>query len=284
MAIAIKNDMVDEISNNDLHEIVLLIRTNYGYDLSGYSEASLKRRFVRAMNQANIGIYDLKYNITNDRAFFFWLLGALTVNVTEMFRDPSFYKAMKTKVLPVLSTYPVIKIWHAGCSSGEEAYSMAILLHEAGLLERARIYATDVNMNNIEKAAAGILPLSQMKEYTSNYLRSGGEAEFSDYYTARYDHALISKDIRKHILFSQHNLVTDHVFNEFQLVVCRNVLIYFKAQLQDHVIDLFHKSLAPLGFLALGIKESMLFTSKRQAFEDVDQQQKIYRLRPDGTH
>ena len=284
MAIAIGNEMVDEISNSDLQEIVLLIRTNYGYDLSGYSEASLKRRFLRAMNQADISMYDLKYNITNDRSFFFWLLAALTVNVTEMFRDPSFYKAMKTQVLPVLSTYPVIKIWHAGCSTGEEAFSMAIMLYEAGLLDRARIYATDVNMNNIEKAASGIIPLAQMKDYTSNYLRSGGEAEFSNYYTARYDHAIISKDIRRHILFSQHNLVTDHVFNEFQLVCCRNVLIYFKAQLQNHVIDLFYKSLAPLGFLVLGIKESMLFTDKRDSFEDVNQQQKIYRLRPDGTH
>jgi chemotaxis protein methyltransferase CheR len=272
-------DMIEDIETEDLNEIVRLIKAQYGYDFGGYSEASLKRRFAKFANHARVSVYDLKYNITNDKTFFFWLLESLTVNVTEMFRDPSFYKAMKAKVLPVLSTYPVIKIWHAGCSTGEEAFSMAILLKEAGLLDRSKIYATDINMANIEKAASGILPLTQMKEYTTNYQRAGGEVSFSEYYTALYDHAIISSDIRKHILFSQHNLVTDYVFNEFQLICCRNVLIYFNRELQNHVLDLFRNSLAPLGYLALGLKESMIFSGCRSKFEDADGQHKIYRLR-----
>jgi chemotaxis protein methyltransferase CheR len=196
-----------------------------------------------------------------------------------MFRDPAFYKQLRTSVMPALSTYPFIKIWHAGCASGEEAFSMAILLHEAGLLNRTKIYATDMNMANIEKAATGIIPLSLMKDYTANYQRSGGAEDFSNYYTARYDNAIIRKDLRDSILFSQHNLVTDYVFNEFQLVCCRNVLIYFDKHLQNHVLNLFHQSLAPLGYLALGIKETLLFTDCSNKFEEISSRNKIFRLK-----
>jgi chemotaxis protein methyltransferase CheR len=271
--------MNEEISTEELQEIVTLIKSRYGYDFSGYSEASLKRRFAKFLHQASVSFFELKFNIINDSSFFSWLLESLTVNVTEMFRDPSYYKALRTAVFPVLSTYPLIKIWVAGCSSGEEAFSLAIMLYEAGLLKRAKIYATDMNRANIETASSGILPLASMKEYTSNYLKSGGQADFSNYYTARYDHAIINKELRNSILFSQHNLVTDYVFNEFQLVCCRNVLIYFNRELQDHVLKLFYNSLSPLGFLALGIKESMLFTECRNKFEEVNTQNKIYRLK-----
>jgi chemotaxis protein methyltransferase CheR len=272
--------MESELSNEELKEIVLLIKTRYGYDFSGYSEASFKRRVLRFCQVAKVSVFDLKYNIVNEKSFFFWLLESLTVNVTEMFRDPLFYKQLKEKVLPVLSTYPIIKIWHAGCSSGEEPYSMAIMLHEAGLLDRTRIYATDMNMANIEKAIEGIIPLNRMKDYTANYISAGGRADFSDYYSARYDNALISKELRKNILFSQHNLVTDYVFNEFQLICCRNVLIYFNRPLQNHVINLFYQSLSPLGYLALGTRETMAFTDCAGKFDVVDTSNKIFRLKP----
>jgi chemotaxis protein methyltransferase CheR len=268
-----------EITNEELSEIVNLVKAQYGYDFTGYSEASLKRRLARFAGLAKVTLFELKFHLTNDKSFFLWLLQSLTVNVTEMFRDPEFYKKIREEVIPVLSTYPFIKIWHAGCATGEEAFSMAILLQEAGLLERSKIYATDMNMANIEKAAAGILPMVDMKDYTTNYQRSGGIADFSNYYTARYDHAIISKELRTRILFSQHNLVTDYAFNEFQLICCRNVLIYFNKSLQNHVINLFYQSLSSLGFLALGLKESLLFADCKDKFEEFNAKNKIYRLK-----
>jgi len=269
--------MTSEITNEQLTEITEVIREAYGYDFRGYAVASLKRRILRFAGISGVSVQDLKYHIVNDRSFFFWMLGSLTVNVTEMFRDPAFYVDLKAHVLPALATYPFIKIWHAGCSTGEEAFSMAVILHEAGILDRCKIYATDMNMANIEQATTGILPLARMKEYTANYLRAGGTQDFSSYYTARYDHAIISKDIRRNILFSQHNLVTDYVFNEFQLICCRNVLIYFNKKLQNHVINLFYSSLSPLGYLALGTKESLIFTDLVDSFEVVSAKNRIFR-------
>ncbi len=244
----------------------------------GYSRASLIRRFLRCMEEARLkNAEELKTYIISDKKNFDWLLQTITVNVTEMFRDPQFYKAIREKVLERLASYPSIKIWHAGCASGEEVFSMAILLHEAGLLQRTRIYATDINPANIEKAKTGIIPLTLMKEYTTNYLQSGGKGDFSDYYTARYKGALISPELRTNIVFAQHNLVTDAAFNEFQLIFCRNVMIYFDKQLQDRVIKLFYESLAPLSYLALGIKESLLFTEIKNQFEVIDLKNKIFR-------
>lgn len=266
-----------EVTNEQLDEIIEVIREGYGYDFRGYSVASLKRRVTRFAHIANVSVFDLKYHLTNDKSFFFWMLEQLTVNVTEMFRDPAFYAEMREMVLPTLATYPIIKIWHAGCSTGEEVYSMAIMLHEAGILQRCKIYATDMNMANIEKAASGIMPASRLKEYTANYIRAGGTSDFSSYYTARYDNAIISADLRSNILFSQHNLVTDYVFNEFQLICCRNVLIYFNKKLQNHVIGLFYNSLSPLGHLALGTKESLLFSDFTDSFEVISSRNKIFR-------
>lgn len=267
-----------DISAADLAEIVSLIKNNYGYDFGNYAKASLNRRIMRFMDTARIkNLYDLKYHLTNDKDTFSWFLQTVTVNVTEMFRDPVFYKALREKVLPKLASYPIIKIWHAGCSTGEEVFSMCILLHEAGLLDRARIYATDLNPANIEKAKTGIIPVRYMKDYTANYIQSGGTSDFSMYYTARYENAIIAKDLRRNVVFSQHNLVSDQVFNEFQLICCRNVLIYFNKDLQNRIFQLFYDSLTPMGYMAIGMKESLLFTEMRHKFETVQSATKIYR-------
>lgn len=268
----------NEINNEALHELLTILHNTYGYNFSDYSRASLMRRVKRFMQEAKVkSFYDLKYYLTNDKSVFEYFLQSLTVNVTEMFRDPEFYRAIREKVIPVLASYPIIKIWHAGCSSGEEVFSMAILLHEAGLLKRSKIYATDINPMNIEKAKKGILPLGVIKDYVGSYVKAGGQHDFATYYTARYDNAIISKELRENIVFSQHNLVTDQVFNEFQLICCRNVMIYFNKNLQNRVIHLFYESLSNFGYLALGIKESLLFTDIRNKFEEVSRHEKIFR-------
>ena len=266
------------VNPKQVDEILQLILHRYGYDFTGYARASMMRRVNRfALELGSATAYDLRYSLLNNEEVFRRFLEQVTVNVTELFRDPLYYKTLREKVLPVLASYPIIKIWHAGCSSGEEVYSHCILLHEAGLLNRTRIYATDINPANLEKAKAGIVPLRAMKDYTANYQQSGGLEEFSDYYTAMYDNAIIKDHIRSQVIFSQHNLVSDNVFNEFQLVVCRNVMIYFNRQLQDRALGLFHESLAPLGFLALGMKESLQFSSVQDKFEPIEEAAKIYR-------
>ena len=266
------------VAPEELNALLTVMNARYGYDFAGYAEASMIRRVQRCASLAgDLSIKDLANRISEDPEFFRWFIQTFTVNVTEMFRDPVFYLKIREKVLPVLATYPTIKIWHAGCATGEEVYSMAILLHEAGLLNRTRIYATDINPVNLEKAQAGVLPISTIKEYTQNYRRAGGTSDFSEYYTARYDKAIIRKDLRESVVFSQHNLVTDGVFNEFQLILCRNVLIYFKRDLQNKVIRLLYESLGPLGFLALGTKESLMFSEMRGHFDVVNGSQKIFR-------
>jgi len=193
-----------------------------------------------------------------------------------MFRDPSFYKSLREKVLKRLATYPVVKIWLAGCATGEEAYSVAILLKEEGLLERSIIYATDINQKSLQIAKQGVYSLEGMKTYTSNYLNAGGKNSFSEYYKAKYGSALFEKSLSQNILFSPHNLATDKSFNEFQLIICRNVLMYFNQHLQDKVVDLFYESLCPFGFLGLGDKESLLFSGQKEKFEEIDRKEKIY--------
>ncbi|RYE16405.1 MAG: protein-glutamate O-methyltransferase CheR [Sphingobacteriales bacterium] len=267
-----------QLNDTTLEEILHVIKSQYGYDFNDYAHASIMRRVQRCMEMSKTkNVFDLKFRLTNEPDFFNWFLESVTVNVTEMFRDPEFYKDIRTKVIPKLASYPFIKIWHAGCATGEEVYSMAILLKEEGLLERTRIYATDLNPANLEKARKGIIPMSYMKNYTQNYLLSGGKSDFSEYYTARYGNSLIRKDLLTNILFSQHNLVTDQVFNEFQLVICRNVLIYFNKKLQDRVLRLFYDSMSPLGYLSLGIKESLLFSPLRDNFQTISANNKIFR-------
>lgn len=267
-----------EITNAELDEILNIIMQHYGYDFTEYSVASIKRRIGRFMEIAALkNIFELKYQLINNKDYFSLFLQNITVNVTEMFRDPEFYKELKEKVLPVLSSYPIIKIWHAGCATGEEVYSMCILLDEEGLLGRSHIYATDINPSNLNKATQGIIPLNLMKAYTQNYQLAGGKKDFSTYYTARYDNAIIDKRLIKKIIFSRHNLVNESSFNEFQLILCRNVLIYFNKDLQGKTFRLFYESLAPKGFLAIGIKESLLFSGIKDKFEHVSPKTKIFK-------
>ena len=267
-----------EISNAELEEILNMIMQYYGYDFRDYSAASVKRRLSRFMEVfAMQSVFDLKYSLINNKEYFGPLLQYITVNVTEMFRDPEFYQMLREQVLPMLSAYPSFKIWHAGCSTGEEVFSMCILLEEEGLLNRARIYATDIDPSNLEKARKGIITLPLMKQYTQNYHASGGKRDFSNYYTARYERAIIDRRLTEHIVFSRHNLASESSFNEFHLIICRNVLIYFNKDLQKRVFKLFFDSLIPKGFLAIGIKESLLFSGLKEQFDTIDIKTKIYK-------
>ena len=262
-------------------EIELLLEgifRHYGYDFRAYAYASLRRRiWKRIRNERLETVSALQDRVLHDPAALERLLMDLSVNVTAMFRDPTFYAAFRTQVVPLLRTYPFIRIWHAGCSTGEEVYSMAILLEEEGLYERSRIYATDINEVVLGTARAGIFPLDKMQEYTANYLRAGGKRSFSEYYTAAYDGALFAPGLTRNVVFAQHNLVTDRSFSEFNVILCRNVMIYFDRSLQDRVHQLFYESLPMYGILALGSKESLRFSSLEDRYEELDSREKIYR-------
>jgi len=250
----------------------------YAYDFRNYSKAHIKRRILHRMSTSSFkSISEMQHTLLNEETFFEQILKDFSINVTEMFRDPSFYKKFREEVIPILKTYPYIKIWHAGCSTGEEVYSMAIILKEEGLYERSQIYATDFNQVVIKKAKDGIYPINKIKEYTYNYQKSGGLNSFSDYYTAKYDSVILNPDLKQNIVFADHNLVSDKVFAEVHLVVCRNVLIYFNKQLQDNVFRLFKESLIPGGYLCLGSKESLRFSDSFQHFETIDDSEKIYK-------
>ncbi|HZE85405.1 MAG TPA: protein-glutamate O-methyltransferase CheR [Puia sp.] len=261
----------------ELKELLECIRFAYGYDFTEYAEASVKRRIDHFMSSNKIvSLGALGKALLREDAFFEQFILEITVNVTEMFRDPDFYKSLRENVIARLATYPFIKVWIAGSSTGEEIYSIAILLKEEGLLERSVIYATDINQKALQTAKEGVYSLGNMKNYTTNYLKAGGKNSFSDYYTAKYDSVLLDRSLKQNIVFAAHNLAADKSFNEFQLVLCRNVLIYFNQQLQNKVINLLYESLCPFGFLALGNKESLLFTDKRNMFEDVDKKERIF--------
>lgn len=263
--------------NGEFKRFLDSIRLEYGYDFTDYAEASVRRRVDAFMSKRKINALDtLGKTLFRDEKFFEEFIQELSVTVTEMFRDPLFYKSLREKVMKRLATYPLIKIWIAGCATGEEVYSIAILLEEEGLLSRSIIYATDINQNSIQVAKNGIYPVEQMKSYTANYQKSGGTRPFSEYYKAKYGSVMFNKSLKENIVFSPHNLAVDKSFNEFQMVICRNVLIYFNQQLQNKVINLFYESLVMFGFLGLGNKESLLFTDRKQCFEDIDQKEKIY--------
>lgn len=267
-----------EIGHDDLEQVLNLVNRLYGFDFSHYARASLVRRLQKLMfDQKLETTTSLCRRLETEPQMFDRLMEVFTVNVTEMFRDPVFFTVLREKILPTLASYPTINIWHAGCATGEEVYSICILLQEAGLLQRSRVYATDVNPANIEKAVSGIMPLHYMKTYTQNYLKSGGKQDFADYYTALYDKAIIKKEFREKVAFQQHNLVTDGSFNEFQLILCRNVLIYFDRFLQNKCIKLFYESLSPLGYLALGMKETMHFSELKNGFAETVDGVKLYR-------
>jgi chemotaxis protein methyltransferase CheR len=262
-------------------EIELLVNElaqRYGYDFSNYAKASLRRRVNRLLVIDRIPSFaELLYRVKNDDGdYLTHIVEALTVNVTEMFRDPSVFKIIREEVLPVLATHPFIRIWHAGCASGEEVYSMAILLEEANLLNKSLIYATDLNASIIENIQKGIFPLTRMQQYSENYIASGGKKDFSSFYTAQYGWAKFNQKLKQKMIAATHNLVSDRSFNEFQLIFCRNVLIYFDKILQDKVLKLFDDSLEKLGFLVLGSKENLRFSIIADTFAQVGKE-KIWR-------
>lgn len=249
----------------------------YGYDFSDYSKASLRRRMQRLFALDKFPSFaEFRFRIRNDEEYFQRFVEEITVNVTDMFRDPSFYKTLRSEVLPVLAAYPFIRIWHAGCSTGDEVYSMAILLHEARLLDKSLLYATDLNPDVLEKAKAGIFPLAGMKQYSENYILSGGLQDFSSYYSTRYDLAKLNSALSAKMIFATHNLVSDGSFNQFQLIMCRNVMIYFDKPLQDRVLQLFDQSLEPGGYLALGAKEAIRFSDIAAQYKQLPKE-KIWR-------
>ena len=262
-------------------EIELLLEgiyRRYGFDFRAYAYASIRRRLWKRIEaEGLLTVSALQERILHEPAMMERLLLDLSINVTAMFRDPSFYKVFREVVVPTLRTYPFIRIWHAGCATGEEVYSMAILLEEEGLYERSRIYATDINEVVLQKAKAGIFPLDRMQEYTENYIAAGGKRAFSDYYVAKYDGALFSPNLTRNVVFSQHNLVTDRSFSEFNAILCRNVLIYFDKSLQSKVHGLFYDSLAIFGVLALGSRESLRFSPYEDSYEQINGPEKIYR-------
>lgn len=254
------------------------IRSRYGYDFTHYSRASLKRRLQRALAQTGAAHFtELLDRLFHDDKCFDEFLKTMSVTVTEMFRDPAFYCAVREHVVPVLKTYPFVKIWHAGCATGEEVYSMALLLHEEGFLERAQIYATDFNKHSLDAAANGVYSAKQVAASVADYREAGGKGVFSDYFSDGYELAKFKDFLKKRITFSYHNLVTDGVFGEMNMICCRNVLIYFDKTLQDQVLSKFAESLRYGGFLCLGNKESLNFSGVMPLFAPTDKKQRIYR-------
>jgi chemotaxis protein methyltransferase CheR len=269
------------VQDIELRLLVQAVYLRYGHDFRDYAPASLKRRVVQALQRMNAAtISALQERVLHDPEQFAQLLQYLTVPVSEMFRDPAYFLALRRHVVPVLRTYPSLKVWVAGCSTGEEAYSMAILLREEGLLERTILYATDINHASLDKARQGIFSLEAMQGFTRNYQRAGGLQSFSDHYTAAYGGALFDKRLRDSITFADHSLATDAVFAETHLVSCRNVLIYFNRALQDRALGLFHDSLAHRGFLGLGSKETLDFSGYADRFEPVSRPDRLYRKLP----
>jgi len=253
------------------------IRTRYGYDFAHYSRASLRRRLERALTQTRLTHFsELLDRLFHDGQCFDEFLKIMSISVTEMFRDPEFYQAIRKHVVPLLKTYPFIKIWHPGCATGEEVYSMALLLHEEGFLDRARIYATDFNKHSLDTAASGVYSARQMAAYADNYRLAGGKGNFTDYYSDGYKLTKFKDFLKERITFSYHNLVTDGVFGEMNIICCRNVLIYFDKTLQDQVLRKFSESLRHGGFLCLGNRESLNFTAIKPSFIPVDKLQRIY--------
>lgn len=222
-------------------------------------------------------VSELIPRILYDQKFFHLFLGDLSINVTEMFRDPHFYRAVRQYIIPVLKTYPFIKVWHAGCSTGEEVYSMAILFTEEGIYDRIQIYATDFNSDALKKAKDGIYQQYQIEEYDKNYQKSEGKASFTNYFSSKYESVIINRSLKENIVFSDHNLVTDQVFGEMNMIVCRNTMIYFTKKLQNRVVDLFYNSLISGGFLCLGTKESLRFSSQQDNFDEIAIKERLYK-------
>lgn len=268
----------DAVEDLELRLLLEGIYQRYGYDFREYARSSLRRRvWRRVIEEGLANISELQARLLHDPDCMERLLLDLSVSVTNMFRDPTFFRALREKVVPLLRTYPFVRIWNAGCSSGEETVSLSILMHEAGLGDRLRIYATDINADVLERSRRGMFLLGRMQEYTANYISSGGAKAFSDYYRTVGDMVQFSAELLDPVVFAQHNLVTDADFNEFHLIVCRNVMIYFDRSLQDKVMDLLHRSLVRFGVLALGQKETLRFSRRAGDFEEIDAHEKIFR-------
>ncbi|WP_035672023.1 protein-glutamate O-methyltransferase CheR [Flavobacterium sp. 83] len=262
-------------------EISLLLEAIYrkhGYDFRQYSQAHIRRRIMNRMAISGFeDVSQIQSKVLNDETFASEFLQDLSITVTEMFRDPIFYRSLRENVIPILKTYPFIKIWHAGCATGEEAYSMAILLQEEGLYDRTTIYATDFNQLALNQAKEGIFSNKMIKEYTTNYQLAGGKESFSSYYTSNYDNVIMNQSLKKNIVWANHNLVTDSVFAEVNLILCRNVLIYFDKNLQNKVQSLFYNSLINGGVLCLGSKESLRFSDLYEEYIELDAKQRIFK-------
>lgn len=268
----------DDLERLEIELLLTGIARHYGYDFRGYSPASLRRRVRHTMAGMNVRtVSELQARVLHDPVMLDRLLRQLTIHVTSMFRDGDFYRAMRKLVIPQLRTYPFVRVWHAGCSTGEEVYSMAILLEEEGLYERSRLYATDISETVLDRARRGIYPADLMRKYTEAYHRAGGTQDFSRYYVADGENAILSSSLRRNIVFSPHNLGSDSSFNEFNLILCRNVLIYFGANLRDRATQLLHDSLVRFGYLALGKKESLDPTPHVGRFEMLPGDARIYR-------
>ncbi len=266
----------ENISDEELNALIHLIQNLHGFDFNDYTKASLKRRVSRILYQEKITLFDLNNILTNDQSYFEHFIAEITVNVTEMFRDPSFYKSLRDQVIPYLCSYQYIKVWNAGCSTGEELYSFAILFEEQNLYSRSFFYGTDINAEVLAHAKEGIYDLQKMKIYSENYRALNNTNSLASYYTAKYNAASINRSLRKNVLFSTHNLVSDGPFNEFQIISCRNVLIYFNVELQHKVIKLFYDSLTNFGFLCLGSKETIRDADLLSKFKLIDKKNNIY--------
>ena len=269
---------IDDLEELEMELLLEGVARYYGYDFRQYARSSIKRRLWRRIYAEGVGsISALQERVLHDPAAMDRLLVDLSVNVTSLFRDPSFWLAFRTQVVPLLRTYPFVRIWNAGCSSGEETYSLAILLQEEGVYDRTRIYATDINEVVLDLARAGSFPANKMKEYAENYRAAGGTARLSDYYVIVDERARFRRSLRENVVFAQHNLVSDRSFNEFHVIICRNVLIYFAAPLQERVHSLFHESLTRFGVLALGHKESIRFTGQEDSYSELNGRERLYR-------
>lgn len=275
--------MTTEIELSELEhiEIELLLEgiyRQYGMDFRNYAFSFIRRRIRHRIYTENLAtVSKLQELVLHDPNVLKRLLEDFSITVTEMFRDPSFYLTFRKKIIPLLKEYPAIRIWHAGCSTGEEVYSMAILLYEEDLHNKTTIYATDINETALETAKSGIFPLKKMQLYTKNYLHSGGRKAFSEYYSAKEDHVTFHSFLNKNTVFAPHNLAVDHSFNEFHVIICRNVMIYFNSELQNRVHELFDNSLIVSGILGIGTKEALAYSSHSSFYEEMDSNEKLYK-------
>jgi chemotaxis protein methyltransferase CheR len=268
----------DALEALELELLLEAVHRQFGYDFRDYARTSIRRRIRNIIRSEGLQtISALQDRILHDATAWDRFLQGISVSVSAIFRDPHFFQAFRRHAVPVLRTYPFIRIWQAGCSLGEEAYSLAILLQEEGLYDRALIYATDINEATLRQAREGIYPAELMQKYTQNYILAGGQRSFSEYYTARYEFAMMRPSLQQNIVFSQHNLVSDGAFNEFNVVLCRNVMIYFNRALQERTHTLFHKSLSMFGILGLGSKETIRFLPQERFYEQIEPHEKLYR-------